>query len=146
MCRRLEIISLKQLHRVPLNKSEDRFVQSYGEQLARIMFYEGNSYLSPDDDAPRVVDVYSNPNFLPITYLEAGIARPRKMYVLYPWEGQELLCVGAVLPYYEFTSTERLTDAQWLEMLDSDGRPPVPEWARAIYRSCGLGIPEMLDR
>ena len=146
MCRRLEIISLKQLHRVPLNKSEDRFVQSYGEQLARIMFYEGNSYLSPDDDAPRVVDVYSNPNFLPITYLEAGIARPRKMYVLYPWEGQELLCVGAVLPYYEFTSTERLTDAQWLEMLDSDGRPPVPEWARAIYRSGGLGIPEMLDR
>ena len=117
------------------------------------MFYEGNSYLSPDDDAPRVVDVYSNPNFLPRRpgktlhhYLEAGIARPRKMYVLYPWEGQELLCVGAVLPYYEFTSTERLTDAQWLEMLDSDGRPPVPEWARAIYRSGGLGIPEMLDR
>ncbi len=146
MCRRLELISLKQLHRVPLNKSEDRFVKSYGERLARIMFYGGNSYYDPSDDAPRIVDVYSNPNYTPITYLEAGIARPRKIYVVYPWQGNDLLCVGAVLPYYEFTSTERLTDAQWLEKLDSDDRPAVPEWARAIYRNEGLGKPEMVDR
>ena len=62
------------------------------------MLYGGNSYLTPRDDAPRVVDVYANPQ--ESGYLHVGIARPRKMYVLYPWKGKTVLCEGAILPYY----------------------------------------------
>ncbi len=146
MCRELELISYKQLFGTPLNDRDNGLIRFYGESLAGIMFYGGNSYYHPRDDAPRIVDVFSNPNFSPITYLEAGIARPRKMYVLYPWGGGEVLCVGAVLPYYEFRSTERLTDAQWLELLDCDLRPLVPDWAKPIYKGEGLGKPEMVGR
>ena len=53
------------------------------------MFYDGNSYVSPNDDAPRVVDVFSNPNTGKV--LEAGVARPRALYVLYPLKGSESL-------------------------------------------------------
>jgi hypothetical protein len=54
------------------------------------------------------------------------------LYVLYPLHEKELLCVGSVLPYYEFKhGPERLTDAAWMDRLGRD-TPPPPSWVQPI--------------
>jgi hypothetical protein len=139
LCRRLEALSHKQLRGVPFNAEENRFLENYGRGLAAVMLYGGNAYLTPTDDAPRVADVFSNPN--EGHCLLVGIARPRAIYVLYPCKDGEVLCRGAVLPYYEFRHPERLTDAQWKGLLDSKDRPPLPAWLRPIVSGGELSRP-----
>jgi len=50
----------------------------------------------------------------------------------YPWAGIEVLCEGAVIPYYEYHSMERLTDSEWREQLDSPSAPALPEWIQSL--------------
>ncbi|MBK9991436.1 MAG: DUF3160 domain-containing protein [Verrucomicrobia bacterium] len=45
--------------------------------------------------------------------LAVAIGRPRFFYVLYPWNGMQVLCTGSVLQYYEYDSAQRLTDVEW---------------------------------
>jgi hypothetical protein len=141
MCLRLEALAHKQLRGQPLSDREKGFVRGYGELIAGIMLYGGNSYLTPRDDAPRVVDVVSNPRCG--KYLEVGVCRPRALYVLYPYQGGEILCRGAVMPYYEFASASRLTDAEWTALLDSPKRPAMPEWVRPVVSAGGIGKPTL---
>ena len=105
--------------------------------------YGGNSYFTPRDDSPRIVDVYYNPQSH--GYLHVGIARPRKIYVLYPWQNEKILCEGAVMPYYEFVNNSRLTDSDWKEVLDSNQRPSVPEWVKPAISGNDLQRPELKD-
>ena len=131
LSRRLEALAHKQLRDIAFNEEEDAFIISYGEALGGCMLYFRNSYEVPRDDAPRVADVFANPADGKL--LEVGIARARVLYVLYPWHGQEILCRGAVMPYYEFKSARRLTDEQWKALLDSPQRPQLPDWVKPIY-------------
>lgn len=130
LCRGLEVLAHKQLRGVPLSKEDGHFIMGYGKRIAGIMFYGGNSYVNPRDDAPRIVDVHSDPNSQRV--LEVGIGRPRALYVLYPSKGGEVLCRGAVMPYYEFPSSKRLTDQEWKTLLDSKAAPELPEWVKPI--------------
>ncbi len=114
-------------------------LEDYGERLAGVMLYGGNSYLIPRDDAPRVVDVHHNPNDPERPYLEVGIDRPRAVYILYPGKAGEYLCRGAVLPYHEFQSARRLTDGEWKALLDGDARPQVPAWLAPALAAGGIG-------
>jgi hypothetical protein len=165
---KLESIAHKQLRTLPLSVFDEIFIKSYGTELAGLMLYDGNSYLHPRDDAPRVANVSSNID--QGKHLQVGIARARKMYVLYPWQGETILCEGAVLPYYEFAHPTRLNDAEWKTMLGSqkvelkksalekikdvfkpkepmptNHRPPIPEWFAPIVEGGSLSVPE-LDR
>ena len=99
------------------------------------MFHDGCGSEIPRDDAPRVVDVVYNPNLG--EYLEVGVGRPRIMYVLYPTDQGEVLCRGAVLPYYEFRSPKRLDDGEWRALLRSD-KAPRPAFAQASFGGTGL--------
>jgi hypothetical protein len=99
------------------------------------MLYGGNSYDVPKDDAPRIVDVMSNPGIGKV--LEVGIGRPRYLWVLYPWEGNDVLCRGAVLPYFELASSARLDDAAWRKLLDSSRRPDQPGWLAGLVSPGG---------
>ena len=141
MCRRLESLAHKQLRGIAFSEEEKRFIMSYGDNLAQVMLYGGNSYLDPKDDAPRVVDVFSNPRVG--KHLEVGIARARTIYVLYPVKDGEILCRGAVMPYYEFTNDTRLTDATWKSLLDSPQRPKSPDWIGPIITPEGLSAPTL---
>jgi hypothetical protein len=143
LCRRLEALAHKQLRGVPFSEAEQDFLIGYGEQLAGVMLYGGNAYLTPRDDAPRVVDVFHDPSAG--RFLEVGIARARALYVLYPVKGGEVLCRGAVLPYYEFTHPRRLTDAEWKALLDSKERPAIPSWVKPIVGRAGITVPELKD-
>lgn len=124
--RRLEALAHKQLRQVDWNNSEDRFLKKYGENLGFVMGYFGNSWLTPADDAPRWVEIHRNPQIG--RSLAVGVGRARKIYVLYPWNGIEILCCGSVMPYYEYEADRRLTDKEWLRMLDSEAAPALPSW------------------
>jgi hypothetical protein len=132
LCDRLETLAHKQLRGAAFNKRDEAFVRGYGKDLAAIMLYQGNSYVRPEDDAPRIVDVFTNPTTRKAPYLEVGIGRPRELYVVYPYRGKEILCRGAVLPYHEFAYAERLDDAGWKKLLDSREAPQPPAWVRPI--------------
>lgn len=126
LCRRLESLAHKQLRREPWTQEEEHFLRNYGEDLGAVMGYLGNSWLVPGDDAPRWVEVHGDPNT--DRSLAVGVGRARRIHVLYPWQGYEILCQGAVMPYYEYQSKDRLTDAEWMTLLDSPQAPPLPDW------------------
>jgi hypothetical protein len=137
----LEALAHKQLRGVPFSKEEQHFLIRYGEDLAGIMLYGGNSFLTPRDDAPRIVDVYYNPN--DPSALEVGIARARALYVVYPAKGGEILCRGSVMPYYEFTHRQRLPDAEWKNLLDSKDRPDLPSWIKPLAGRDSITVPKL---
>lgn len=41
-----------------------------------------------------------------------------------------MLCRGAVLTYHEFASSDRLTDKEWVKLLDSRNAPEQPKWTK----------------
>jgi hypothetical protein len=124
--RSLEAMAHKQLRKEKWNEREKRFLTSYGEELAFVMGYFGNSWLTPRDDAPRWAAVAGDP--ARDALLAAAVGRPRYIYVLYPWNGIEVLCKGAVMQYYEYESRKRLTDEEWKGALDSGKAPAIPDW------------------
>jgi hypothetical protein len=128
ICDQAQGIAGSQLRKIPLTLEEKNFLKVFGVRLASAMFYDGNSYVAPDDDAPKVVDVFSGPE----GHLHVGIGRPRILYVLYPWQGKEVLCVGSVLPFHEFIhGPERLTDDRWMKKL-TEAPPVSPKWIQPI--------------
>jgi hypothetical protein len=128
ICRRLEVLAHKQLRGAAFSEPENFFLTDFGERLAAVMLYGGDSYRNPNDDTPLIVDVYSNSRIS--GYLHVGVARPRELIVLYPQKDGEILCRGAVLSYYEFLSSKRLTDAEWRKRLDGDERPDNSDWLK----------------
>jgi hypothetical protein len=46
-----------------------------------------------------------------------------------------------VLPYYESRHSQRLTDSQWKDLLDSKDRPPPPSWLKPIVAGGELSRP-----
>lgn len=138
--RRLESMAHKQLRGVALNEAEVAFMRGYGEVLKSLTL--GNLDDPPRDDCPRVVDVADVTAIDAQTpeaararplRLHAAIARPRAIYVLYPYEGRPILCRGGVFPYHEFTHPDPLTDSDWRQMLDKGQAPPVPQWVNPIF-------------
>ncbi len=133
LCRRLEAMSHKELRGKPWDDEERNLLLSFGPVLGAAMMYEGNSYEHPNDDAPRVSSVYADLRDPKAPrYFQAGVTRPRTLYVLYPWNGAECLCRGAVLPYREFTDSKRLVDTEWRARLNSEDAPPSPPWMEPI--------------
>jgi Protein of unknown function (DUF3160) len=136
MTSRIESLAQKQLRQAPFTEREREFIRNFGFTLARAMFYDSNSYESPRDDAMKIVDVFSGP----AGYLHAGTGRPRKVFVLYPWQSKEVLCIGSVLPWHEFNDPGRLNDETWRNKLDgpADQRPPVPDWYAPLLGEQGM--------
>lgn len=141
LCVKLEALAHKQLRGAKFSDADNAFILHYGEAIAAIMLYGGNSYLTPNDDAPRIIDVYTNP-MLNQT-LEVGVGRARALYVLYPLKGGEVLCRGAVMPYYEFRNAGRLTDEQWKQRLGAKDRPAIPAWIAPIVGGGKLVKPKL---
>lgn len=127
---RLEALVQKQLRQREWTKEEAAFIKDYGETLAAIMGYFGIGY-TPRDDAPRWVEVVRDPRRN--DSLAAATGRPHAFYVLYPWQGMEVLCEGAVIPYYEYRSPKILTDAEWRERLGRPDAPQPPEWTGRLF-------------
>lgn len=130
ICSSLEVMAHKQLRGISFNEKENYFLADFGMKLAAVMLYGGDTYRSPVDNMPIIVAVHSDSKKK--EYLYGALARPRELIVLYPFRDEEILCRGAAMPYYEFISTKRLSDQQWLQRLESDERPPSPRWLKPI--------------
>ena len=127
---RLRMLAAKQLNNERFDEEDRDFIVTYGRHLAPLMFHIPSASAPPRDDAPRIVDVVCSP--LDGAYLEVGVGRPQIIYALYPTERGEVLCRGAILPYYEFLSPKRLKDVEWKQMLDSSDVPAQPEWVTSF--------------
>lgn len=140
MCFRLEAIAERQLagQTIPYDAA---FITSIGIHLAEVMFYEGNSYMTPLDDAPRIVRyaTLAGPDGTRIN--QAAPARPRVMLIRYPnREGKEVLCQGAVYAFRNLERDRSLTLPEWREAAEKE---PRPFWMDPIT---GKAKPEKLDR
>ncbi len=118
----LESLAHKQLRGREWSHREAAFIRNYGKELAYVMLYDGNSWLTPVDDAPRVAGIHENPQAGQILHVAAG--RPRTIYALYPWNGHKILCHGSVMPYFEFAHDHWMTDSEWRDR-EAAAEPPV---------------------
>ncbi len=114
LCYRLEAMSRKQLARKPWTKTEEAFIQDYGAKLGSIMHYFGNSYKTPRDDAPSIIQIAHLGSPAAEQILLCGNARPRQLLIHYPdHTGKLILCQGAVYGYREIISDKPITDKAW---------------------------------
>jgi hypothetical protein len=132
MCVKLAELADKQLHDQDFDRDDEGFIYGYGKKLSSIMLYEGHAYLNPEDDAPKIVT--GGYNHVLTKYFLVGMGRPREFFVMYPKDGKEIICRGAVLPYYEFPHSTPLTDVQWKDMLDSKKKPMVPDYMQPLIK------------
>jgi hypothetical protein len=130
LCLKIEELANKQLHHRPLSDADNGFYYDFGRTLASFMGYDSNEFNDVHDDAPRIADIYSNPQTGQV--MEVGIGRPLVMYLLYPYNGKLILTHGAVLPYYEFASGERLDDESWADLLKTPTAPAPPDWLKNV--------------
>ena len=128
-----ERLALRQCTNLPAD-AEDAQLAAF---LYDILFFtttgDGGGFMGasgaiPPDRAPRTVPVWHSPSTN--TTLHAAVGRPQRMWLLYPWQGQPLLCRSAVLTYHEFVEPDgkRVTDAEWKARLDSANPPQPPNW------------------
>lgn len=126
---RLENRAHRQLRGIEPDDDEKHFIVAYGEILGGILFYEGNSYHIPRDDAPLATSVFNHAGG---QFLIAGTGRSREIRVLYPWKGKEILCRGAIIPFHSELSDAHLSDKEWRARLDTAKPPDSPDWLRPI--------------
>lgn len=130
LTRQLEILVQKQLRGADWDQQDARVLKGYGETLADVMGYQGTSWETPLDYASRFTTVAHDSNT--DRNLAVAVGRPRALFVLYPWQGVQILCRGAVMTYYEFPAERRLTDREWKEELSGDHPPKQPNWIEPL--------------
>lgn len=124
LCFRLEGSARKQLAGLELSNAEANVIDNIGPKLGYLMFYEGSSYLAPNDDAPKMIQVahLGLPDGEKV--LQVGVARPRQILVRYPnREGKPVFCQGAVYTYRERISEKSLTDEEWRKVAQESKTP-----------------------
>lgn len=130
LCLKLAALAEKQLAEIPLNEEDGYLVKGVGHDLAEIMMYRGQAMIFPIDDAPRLTRISSDP--VTNELIHVGIGRPRIMFVLYPWKGQEIRCRGVVMPYHEIRETNPINDYEWQKRQEKETREGIPEWLKGI--------------
>ncbi len=132
LCETLAKLAEKQLNHEAFTPKEREFIHIYGYILSSIMLYEYQACFYPRDDAPRIVTSGYNPELR--RYFLIGTGRAREVFVLYPHNGEEIICRGAILPYYEFSHPTSLNDSEWKKMLDSKDRPESPDYLQPLFK------------
>jgi hypothetical protein len=129
-CFRLEAMAERQLSGKPWRESDIDFLKGYGMHLGWLMFYEGNSYLSPDDDAPRIARYATDASPQGTRVHHAAVARPRLMLLHYPDQaGNSVLCQGSVYSFRHVERDRTPTRAEWNSEAE---KVPRPAWMDPI--------------
>ena len=134
----LKAISEKELKNKSLTDDEYDLIRSYGGQIEHFWLEvnkdepafkasgSAEDYLSENPSA-LISDVATDPNG---QVLEMGTGRINKIYVVVPLNGELRLACGGVYSYFEFPQaiSNRLTDTEWRNMLNSSTNPYPPSW------------------
>jgi hypothetical protein len=122
---RLEAMAERQLSGKPWRESDIDFLKGYGMHLGWLMFYEGNSFLSPEDDAPRIARYATDASPQGTRVHHAAVARPRLTLLHYPdHAGNPVLCQGAVYSFRHVERDRTPTRAEWNSEAEEAPRPP----------------------
>lgn len=128
----LEAIAQKELTGEELTLDERTTIAEYGHYLEILEQFdddvEGRTLSPTAEKSALVADVHSSYNSGKA--LEEATGYPLVLYAAFELNGRLQLFAGASYAYYEFTVplTERLTDEEWVGMLDSGQAPPRPAW------------------
>jgi hypothetical protein len=137
----LKRISEKELQGQALTEDEYALIQYYGGRLENITMSaadedeNGNKGDLNDQDAALVADVATG-GPLANEALEEGTGRIMEIYVVVPVEGKLVLARGGIYSQYEFVqpTSDRLTDEQWREIVNSGKLPPLGDWKTFIAK------------
>lgn len=141
-------ISEKELNGDRLSIHDEQTIFEFGRTLYDIVTfkqYTSDGLLPFDvdglDPMPVIADVHYEPNSGSV--LEEAVGYPYAIYVICTIEGRPTITKGAGFSYYEFTqpATNRLTDEQWREMLDTGTNPPSPSWSQSFIVDANIETP-----
>jgi hypothetical protein len=137
----------KELRNEALSRSEHEFIHFLGNRFAQITTgcllndayendYERQEMWKFLDESDRSMAVIADIGQSSGTVQEVGVGPAHAIFVAFPTPSGLRLGRGTVYQYYSFLqpATERLTDAEWRQRLDSPEAPPIPEWTKS-YRS-----------
>jgi hypothetical protein len=126
-------IAMKELTNEEATEDEYVFMKYYGGSLEGLMLsLAGGDIISEaDNDMAVVVDVHTLGGD---TVLQEGTGRVGAIYVVVPISGKLYLTRGGIFTQYEFDhpASDRLTDEQWRQMLNSGQQPPLAEWTASF--------------
>lgn len=128
----LGMIAQKELAGDELTAEESTTIAEYGHYLEMLEQFddteEGRTLSPAAEKSPLVADVHSSYNSG--LALEEGTGYPLVLYTAFELNGKLQLFAGASYAYYEFTVplAERMTDEEWVAVLDSAQAPPRPAW------------------
>jgi len=128
----LQAIAEKELTGRELELDEQAVVASYGHYLEDLEQFddeaEGRTLSPTAEKSPLVADVHSSYNSGKV--LEEATGYPLVLYAAFEVAGAVRLFAGASYSYYEFTVglDGRMTDEEWIALLDSGQAPPRPAW------------------
>ncbi len=144
ICTMLADMSEKQLAGEALTDRQKRLIVRYGKICGRLCFYEGNSYKSPRDDLPIVVDVFTE--LSQGSCLELAIGRAAEIHVRMPSGEGTIPCIGGVYTTYEFEqpTSKRLTDEAWRAQMRGGPMPLRPAWQGSFV--VGMSVVEAVER
>jgi hypothetical protein len=132
-CFRLEAMAERQLSGKPWREDDATFLKGFGAHLGWLMFYEGNSYLSPNDDSPRIARYATDAGPDGTRVHHAAVSRPRLLLLRYPdHEGTLHVCQGAVYAFRNIALASTPDRAGWNDMAEST---PWPSWMSGIVVS-----------
>jgi hypothetical protein len=126
-------VSEKQLAGTPVTDSEYRRLAWIGGEIEDLTLrilkaYEWGGLNNVDREIGLATDVYTYNT----SYLEEAVGYAHELYVVVEIEGLLYLTRGAVLSYYEFMHSTRLTDREWQAMLEAGDAPEDPTWTDRI--------------
>jgi len=125
----LKEISEKELRGEGLTGEEYDLIRGIGDALEGLTTFssrvEGEITSEADERMALIADVHTDPNSGMV--LEEGVGDAFPIYVVVSVEGQQMVAIGGVFSYYEFTwpMADRLTDEAWQGM---SPRPDRPAW------------------
>ncbi|HID57580.1 TPA: DUF3160 domain-containing protein, partial [Candidatus Poribacteria bacterium] len=133
----LKVIAEKELRGEGLTEEEYRLIWGIGAALEGIVELpepiRSRIISGEDERMALVVDVHTDPQSGMV--LQEAVGYAFQILVLVEVEGEVKIAEGGVFSYYEFIQpiAERLTDAEWQEMLEAGKEPELPSWTQA-YR------------
>ena len=124
----------KELQGRPLSLEEQNSIRGVGNYLEELVIWVHGD--KPElDPAAVIADVATDPNSGQV--LEVGIGNVHEIYVVAPIPQADgslalTLARGGIFSYYEFPSSERLTDEAWREQVNNNRTPPQPAFAASF--------------
>jgi hypothetical protein len=114
----------------------------YVNRTAEYQFLIFKSLANPDfalsnpDPMPKIADVAGGANGIP--YLNAAVGDPLEWDQIVPYFGRQEIVKGSVYSYYEFTSPQPMTDAEWRLKRVRTARP---SWVTSFLSNSVLSCP-----